>query len=331
MNDKVSLDTLFKVEYGTKFDLKQMRQTTAEDPDGVNFVSRSRENLGVSAYVKPYNDVQPLEGGLITVSLGGSYLLSAFVQERPFYTAQNVAVLTPKDELTFAEKLFYCICLGKNRFRYSAFGREANRTLGSIRVPEEMPDTLQEVQTIKTEPSGDALLTTTIDLASVQWKTFPLTDFFEVSGTKTTRIADLELTGSGKYPYVTTRATNNGVSGFFDHSTEKGNVLVVDSAVAGYCSYQGDDFSASDHVEKLIPKFDLNLLLGIFLAMVVNHNQYRYSYGRKASQTRLRKMWLQLPVTANEKPDWQLMERFIKSLPYSRDLLRKSQIDTSGD
>lgn len=46
MNDKVSLDTLFKVEYGTKFDLKQMRQITAEDPDGVNFVSRSRENLG---------------------------------------------------------------------------------------------------------------------------------------------------------------------------------------------------------------------------------------------------------------------------------------------
>ncbi len=34
--------------------------------------------------------------GDITVPLGGSYLLSAFVQDEDFVTAQNVDVLRPK-------------------------------------------------------------------------------------------------------------------------------------------------------------------------------------------------------------------------------------------
>ena len=82
MNDDVRLNDLFDVGYGTKFDLKQMQQTRADDPDGISFVSRSRQNLGVAAYVKPYKGRPPLDADLITVALGGSYLLSAFVQER---------------------------------------------------------------------------------------------------------------------------------------------------------------------------------------------------------------------------------------------------------
>ena len=320
MSDKVRIDALFEIEYGTKFDLKQMCQTVTDDPARINFVSRSRQNLGVVAYVQPHRDTPPLKSGLITVALGGSYLLSAFVQEQPFYTAQNVAVLTPKKNLTFTQKLFYCLCLGKNRFRYSAFGREANRTLGLIEVPEYMSDAFQEIQLEKAVPSPDAILATTVKLSSVKWKGFQLAELFDIAGTKTTPIARLDSHGLGDYPYVTTRATNNGVHDFYDHATEKGNVLVVDSAVVGYCSYQRGDFSASDHVEKLTPRFDMNQYLGIFLATVINHNQYRYSYGRKASQKRLRKTWIKLPSTADGKPNWQFIEDFIKSLPYSRSL-----------
>ena len=321
MSNKVKLNALFEIEYGTKFDLNKMCQTTADDPDGISFASRSRENLGVAAYVKPYKNTPPLKAGLITVALGGTYLLSAFVQERPFYTAQNVAVLTPKENMSFTQKLFYCLCLRRNRPRYSAFGREVNRTLGLIEVPENMPDTFHEVQLEKAGPSPDAILATAVKSDSVGWKAFQLAELFDITGTKTTPVSELELHGLGHYPYVTTRATNNGISGFYGHATEKGGVLVVDSAVVGYCSYQRDDFSASDHVEKLIPKFAMNQYLGMFLATVINHNQYRFSYGRKASQKRLRKTWIKLPATAEGKPDWQFMDDFIKSLPYSRGLI----------
>jgi len=90
----------------------------------------------------------------------------------------------------------------------------------------------------------------------------------------------------------------------------------VDSAVLGYCSYQPLPFSASDHVEKLIPKFKINKYIALFLTTIINLEQYRYNYGIKCSQIRMRKLKIKLPVK-NGKPNWEFMERYIKSLPYS--------------
>ena len=253
MTDRVRLNELFDVAYGTKFNLKQMTQTRVDDVEGISFVSRSRKNLGVVAYVQPYKCTPPLGAGLITVALGGSYLLSAFIQERPFYTAQNVAVLSPKKPFSFSKKIFYCLCLSKNRFRYSAFGREANRTLGTIEVPIEMPESLQGIKTEDFNQVATPVIKENFDLTDVQWDNFHLSDLFHISGTKTTTVSRLKEYGLGNCPYITTQATNNGVRGFYNHATEKGNVLTVDSAVLGFCSYQRYDFSASDHVEKLNP------------------------------------------------------------------------------
>ena len=322
MNSDVRLDALFDVDYGTKFDLKQMHQTTAADSDGISFVSRTRENLGVAGYVRPWNGRPPLDAGLITVALGGSYLLSAFVQERPFYTAQNVAVLTPRADMPFSEKLFYCLCLSKNRFRYSAFGREANRTLSAIAVPAAMPVSFQGISLSSGSISRDPAVPAPLELDPTDWKEFKLSDLFDISGTQTTTLTALRASGSGAYPYVTTQTKNNGVGGFYDHGTEKGNVLVIDSAVLGYCSYQQAEFSASDHVEKLTPRFSMNQYIALFLTTVMNLERYRYNYGRKASQQRLRRGVVRLPATEEGRPNWQFMEKYIKAMPYSSNLVR---------
>lgn len=52
----------------------------------------------------------------------------------PFYTAYHVARLRPREPMTREELLFYCACIKANRFRYS-YGRQANRTIASIKVP----------------------------------------------------------------------------------------------------------------------------------------------------------------------------------------------------
>ncbi|MFA7051174.1 MAG: N-6 DNA methylase [Bacilli bacterium] len=154
------------------------------------------------------------------------------------------------------------------------------------------------------------------ELDTKKWKEFKLKDIFDIKGSTTTSIIELEEYGIGDYPYVTTKATNNGVDGFFNYYTEEGNVLTIDSAVLGYSSYQSLPFSASDHVEKLIPKFSMNKFIGLFLVTVINLEQYRFNYGRKCSQTRLKKLSIKLP-TKNQKPDFDYMERFIKSIPFS--------------
>lgn len=154
------------------------------------------------------------------------------------------------------------------------------------------------------------------------WKPVALKQIFKVSGTKTTdkKILDKEH-NRGVYPYVTTQATNNGARGFYDYYTEGGNVLTIDSATIGYCSYQPFDFSASDHVEKLTPlDFELNVFLAMFLTTVINMEQYRYSYGRKFNQPRIRETIIKLPHKNNNDIDWEFMENFIKGLNYSKDI-----------
>lgn len=129
----IELNHLFQVEHGSKLDLNKMEQC-APGNGAIAFVGRSGERNGLAAFVKKLNNLEPHKGGLITVALGGS-ALSSFVQPRPFYTAQNIDVLTPLAPMSMDVKLYYCLCIEANRFRYSTYGREANRTLKTILVP----------------------------------------------------------------------------------------------------------------------------------------------------------------------------------------------------
>lgn len=129
----IRLDGLFKIEHGNKFDLNKMKQIAPKE-DVIAFVGRSGENNGIVAYVEKYENVEPFQSGNITVALGGS-TLSSFVQHMPFYTAQNIDVLKPLTNMTLDVKFYYCLCIETNRFRYSTFGREANRTLHLLLVP----------------------------------------------------------------------------------------------------------------------------------------------------------------------------------------------------
>ena len=162
---------------------------------------------------------------------------------------------------------------------------------------------------------------TEIKLDIKKWKAFSISRLFDVMGSKTTSKRDLQEIGKGAYPYITTSSVNNGVEGFYDFYTEEENVLVIDSAVKGICSYQAQKFTASDHVEKLIPKFKLNPYLAMFFITLINLERYRYSYGRKFNQIRIKETEIILPVGNNDEPDYKFMEDYIKSLQYSDSIL----------
>lgn len=312
----IPLHKLFEIRYGNSFDLNVLEVCDEGSPNCVNYVSRTRENNGVSAFVRVIDDVAPFEEGLITVAGSGNSVLESFIQNAKFYTGYHVFVLYPKKTFSELEKLFYCYCIRQNQYKYN-FGRQANKTLKYILVPARMPKefegiNIQQLNTVKSEP----IINNQIPLCMKNWKIFGLKELFTITGSRTTPILELEEYGKGKYPYITTQATKNGIEGFYGYYTEKGNVLTIDSAVLGFCSYQPLDFSASDHVEKLIPKFKINKYIALFLVTILNQEQYRYNYGRKCCQKRLNSIKIKLPAK-NGKPDFEFMERYIKSLPYS--------------
>ena len=303
------VDDLFYVYSGSKLDYG--KQT--ESVDGINFVSRNSNNNGVVGRVILEEGMKTFKKGDITVPLGGSYLLSAFVQDEDFVTAQNVCVLRPKKKMTEIEKWFYCYALRLNRFKFSAFGREVNKYIKEIELPNKIPDWVYSHKIEKIETTNGNKYKK-LDIES--WKEIKIKELFDVVGSKTTPVNKLEEYGYGKYPYITTQSKNNGVAGSYDFYTEEGNVLTIDSAVLGYCTYQEFNFSASDHVEKLIPKFKMNKYIALFFVTLINKENFRYNYGIKYNQGRIRETIIKVPVDRNNNPDFVYMEKFIRELPY---------------
>ena len=310
------LDELFNIHYGNQFDLNKMSKSKLST---INFVSRSGNNLGVVTKVDKYMNVNPFEAGQITVALGGS-VLSSFVQMAEFYTGQNVKVLQPKTEMSFEMLVYYALCIEKNKFRYSSHGREANTTLNSILVPDldffnhtskiNIDEMIKKIESPK-------LITTNVEIQTNSFENFKITDVFKVVGTKTTPINKLKEIGFGKYPYITTSSKNLGQNGSFDFYTENGHVLTIESAVIGACFYQENNFSASDHVEKLIPLFDVSKEFMIYTSVIINKQNFRFNYGRKANQERIKNMVINLPIRSDGKIDFEFIDTFINSLPYS--------------
>lgn len=117
-------ETLFDIDMGTKLDRVKMLQS---NPD-VNFVGRANTNNGITARVDSIVGIEPYSAGNMTLSLGGEYLGSCFVQPDKFYTSQNVIVLKPKHEMSFPVKQFIAtMVFRESRSYYKAFIDELNR------------------------------------------------------------------------------------------------------------------------------------------------------------------------------------------------------------
>lgn len=107
---------------GNKFDNDKMSH---ENPT-INFVSRTAENNGIADFVDVVNGVCPYDAGSLTVALGGS-IGSCFLQKKPFYTGQNVAVLEFDSVVSDMAKLFLStLFMHECRSKFVAFGRELN-------------------------------------------------------------------------------------------------------------------------------------------------------------------------------------------------------------
>lgn len=311
---------LFDVTYGNKLDFNKMK-IASKISDAINFVGRSSENHGVVARVAPIDGIMPFEAGLITVALGGTKLLASFVQMYPFYTAQNVAVLKPLQEMSFAEKLFVCLAIRHNRFRYSAFGREANRTLRSLLIPEpaEFPEWVKHEKTVSvTGLDTSASPAPSPQIQSQDWQWFAYDNLFSIDRGRGPRKKDLD--GTGSVPFITAIDSNNGLSGFTNmEPRHPGNTISVNRNGNGVAEayYQPTPFCSTEDVHIFTPKFTMNTYIALFLVTLIRREKYRFSYGRKWGIERMKSSKIKLPVTSDGNPDWNYMEHYIKTLPFS--------------
>ncbi len=310
----VKISRLFHITYGNQLDLN--KQDVVSTGEGIPFVNRSAENLGVSCKIQKIENLPPFKKGLITVSLGGS-ILEAFVQLQDFYTGQNIKVLEPKEDMTYRQKIFYCLCIKRNAYRYSAFGREANITFDDLLVPNDVPNWLNEMD-LPNEPSKNSYHNITLDLNSKQWKYFTMNDIFTMDRGK-------EIVSNCAYGetfLISSTSLNNGVNKRISSGEKlfKGNSLTIaNNGSVGTCYYQKQNFYATTDVTILRCE-NLNNYNALFLVNIIKNEKYRFAYGRKWGFNRMKNFEIKLPITKEGCPNWQFMEDYIKSLPYSSNL-----------
>lgn len=152
------------------------------------------------------------------------------------------------------------------------------------------------------------------------WQSHRMTLLFEVKSSRDPLIGTL---CEGNTPYVSSTEFNNGVSSYVDlEATNDGSVLTVNrGGSVGKTFFQERAFLTTPvDVRILQPKFEMNKFVALFLTVIIEKEKYRFNYSRKMGTGRIKNLGIKLPTGPDSQPDWQYMEDYIKSLPYSASL-----------
>lgn len=286
---------LFELEYGHSLELNRLTQSSASD--AVNFVGRAARNNGVTARVAPIANLAPAAAGTISVALGGQGGAGvAFLQPLPYYCGRDVMILTPKASMSDREKLWWVSCISFNRFRFG-FGRQANRTLKDISLPE-LKDRPEWVESLRFDEIFSAALQDIVSLsapppasalADMGTKRVCVSDVFDVQMGTNMELVRMVRQDDG-INFVSRTARNNGVASRVAAvngvKPTPGWVLSVAGGGSVLETFvQFEPFYSGRDLFVLKPKKKMLAEELMFYASCIKCNQFRYSYGRQANRT----------------------------------------------
>ncbi|PAF46108.1 hypothetical protein BKH46_09055 [Helicobacter sp. 12S02634-8] len=184
---------------------------------------------------------------------------------------------------------------------------------------------------LNTKVKGDSIPALNVEL----WGEFFLKEIFEIKKGKRLTAEDQE---DGSNNYVGAIDINNGIANKINQAPiHKGNTITLSyNGSVGEAFYQKDDYWATDDVNALYSKYEkFNSKIGMFIATIIKQEKYKFSYGRKWTLENMENTIIKLPIKRDSNdnptidkscqyanalgqiPDFDFMERFINSLPYS--------------
>ena len=134
--------------------------------------------------------------------------------------------------------------------------------------------------------------------------------------------AEKLLEKGGKVSYIGAKKEDNGFMYKVlrnENYITKGNCIVFigdGQGSVGYSTYQEEDFIGSTTLS-MGRNEKLNKFNAIFLITLLDKERFKYSFGRKWNGEKLKNTKIKLPADKDDMPDWEFMENYIKSLPYS--------------
>lgn len=309
---------------GGKYHPKEMGEIDLSTP----LVSASERDNGITSYVsgKPM-----FAGNALTIGKVGCVVN---YQASPFSCTGDVVALMPKSSTPFnvAIGLFLKSIIHSESPKWS-YGRQIrlnNCQRLVVKLPASkdgnpdwqlMEDYMKSLDANVAKVDKAPVFSEKVTLPPVtEWKSFRFDDVFNISKGKS--LTKVNMT-NGKTPYVGASDKNNGVTAFVGQEpTHSGNkITVANNGSVGESFYQETAFWCSSDVSVIdLKERGLNGEIALFLISLIKAEKFKFSYGRKWNKERMERSQISLPIDADGNPDWQLMEEYIKSLPFSRSL-----------
>lgn len=121
----------------------------------------------------------------------------------------------------------------------------------------------------------------------------------------------------GVIPYVSSTANNNGVDDYVEATAGTRSfsncISLANSGSVGTAFYEPFEFVASDHVTSL-KREGTSKFVYLFLATTIERQGSNFNFNREINDARIKKMQVMLPVTDEDKPDYEYMEQYAKNM-----------------
>jgi len=146
-------------------------------------------------------------------------------------------------------------------------------------------------------------------------------DYFHVKRGSGGYIEDLN---NGSTPLISAKNTNNGIVGFVDLEPVFQAPAITVERVTGQSFIQTVDFvTVPDDISVLIPKEEMSLEKIYYVASCINFLKWRFSYGRKLSQTRLKN----IEINFDKLPSYNVS--FLNKIPKStsKNVINHNNVD----
>ena len=298
----------------------------------VPFVGRSNDNNGLQGF---YDAPNVTRGKCITLGMVGTF--RAFWQENDFAASQNILTLRAP-WLNRNTALFICNIIEiaiKGRYSYGNSIKAGTFWDTILNLPvddngqpdydfmeqyiaEREPDYSWATQCI--EPNAE------LSLTDREWAEFRVGDLFNIKTGKAYNKNKINVADKG-LRHISRATSNHGIDCYINLDsidgivTYEGNCVTVSSIpyTDGTCAFYQDKIFCCGVGVNIITHELMTPELGQFLCTCINHAVVgKYGMARSLSINMLKDEIINLPITQDGTPDYDFMERYIKSLPFSK-------------
>ena len=300
-------------------------QANYNDGD-IPFVASGNFNNGVLKYLEPKKDEILDAGNCITVSpIDGS----SFYQEDDFLGrggAGSSIILLYNPNLNLYNGYFIATVI-RTVCRKYAYSDMANKdTIGAEKIKLPVDETgnpdfsymesymknldlavSSSLTALQSAKKSD--ISGTLDISS--WKLFQISELFNVQKGKRLTKADMK---DGKIRFIGASAINNGITAYIsndEHLHPQNTITLSYNGSIGEAFYQDEIFWASDDVNVLYPKFEMNREMAFFIIPLLKTAGKRYAFIDKWKKEDMEKSKIPLPVDKDGNPDYKYMENHI--------------------